>query len=643
MKTAFATLITLGILSGCATSLDKYSGAGGILHSHYLSGNYDSVVSRAYKYCKDRRLEVESINQISSGCILPFSGCDTEFHKYQFSCAVEQAKLYKNAVSLLPPCPEPDRTKTDHMGSNGRTWKWHNCVGRYAEELAGGKEGFVFEGEFENGNRKKGLMKNKSGDVYDGNFQNNRYHGQGILTLANGDKYFGEHQNGKISGYGTYLWANGNRYAGQFMDAKRHGEGIDTRANGSRREGEWDKDNFIREKKINLPVPNNNVAANADGADIERERHKLAEERVRLEEQKRQREQQRRSERINLQVTHTQPGTDGSFTVNVQTNSDTSSLKINGEELGGNPDGRYTINRVARAGQETKLDIVATDVYGNSDTKTVTVNRAVVESKVAYSPLNPIRVKRQVERDAVAVIIGISNYKTLPKAEFANDDARVFYDYAIRALGVKAENIKLLVDADADEVEIIKAFKTWLPSRTKSTTDVYVYYSGHGLPTPDGQGLYILPPRADRDFISRTSIQFQEINADIQAVKPKSVTIFMDACYSGQARNGETLVASARPIALKAEKKLFPDNFTVITASQADQISLSSPDLKHGIFSYYLMRGMEGDADANKDGKITLNEMQAYLVDNVSRHAGTVGQKQVPQVTGEVNQVLVGR
>ena len=55
------------------------------------------------------------------------------------------------------------------------------------------------------------------------------------------------------------------------------------------------------------------------------------------------------------------------------------------------------------------------------------------------------------------------------------------------------------------------------------------------------------------------------------------------------------------------------------------------------------MKGMEGDADANKDGKITLNEMQAYLVDNVSRHAGTVGQKQVPQVTGEVNQVLVGR
>jgi hypothetical protein len=482
MRITFAALITIvGILSGCASLHDKYSGTGGTLHSHFFYGSYDSVVSRAHQYCKGRRLEIDSINPISSGCIL---GCDTEFHQYQFSC---------------------------------------------------------------------------------------------------------------------------------------------------------------REAKVNAPNLNSRLAVNTDRTDFESDRQKLEIERVRVEKQKIKRDQQHPSERINLQVTHTQPDTDGSFVINIQTNSDTSSLKINGEEFGGNADGRYTINRVARAGQDTKLDIVAADVSGNSVTKTVTVSRAVAESKVTYSSLNPIRVKRHAERDAVAIIIGISNYKTLPKAEFANDDARAFYDYAIRALGVKAENIKLLVDADADEVEIIKAFKTWLPSRAKSTTDVYVYYSGHGLPTPDGKGLYILPPRADRDFISRTSIQFQEINTDIQAVKPKSVTIFMDACYSGQARNGETLVASARPIALKAEKKLFPDNFTVITASQADQISLSSPDLKHGIFSYYLMKGMEGDADANKDGKITLNEMQAYLVDNVSRHAGTVGQKQVPQVTGEINQVLVGR
>jgi uncharacterized caspase-like protein len=81
----------------------------------------------------------------------------------------------------------------------------------------------------------------------------------------------------------------------------------------------------------------------------------------------------------------------------------------------------------------------------------------------------------------------------------------------------------------------------------------------------------------------------------------------------------------------------------LITAIQHDQISSSSPELRHGIFSYCLMRGMEGDADANQDGKITLGEMQAYLAENVGRQAAMMSRKQVPQLIGDVNRALVGR
>ena len=334
---------------------------------------------------------------------------------------------------------------------------------------------------------------------------------------------------------------------------------------------------------------------------------------------------------------------DGWVSINVQTNADTASLQINGEEVGGRSDGNYRIKKMARVGQDTQFTIVASDINGNTETKTITVSRPVADSKPLVAALNPAQVKRQPERDAVAIIIGIADYKNLPRADYANDDARVFYDYAIRALGVKPENIKLLVDADADEVGIYRAFKTWLPSRVRASTDVYVYYSGHGLPTADGQGLYVLPQRADRDFMDKTAITQAEINAAIQAAKPKSVTIFLDACYSGQARTGETLLASARPVSLKAETAVFPDGFTVITASRGDQISSSSPELKHGIFSYYLMRGMEGDADANRDGRITAGEMQAYLAENVSRQAGMMNRRQEPQLLGDANRILVGR
>ncbi len=81
----------------------------------------------------------------------------------------------------------------------------------------------------------------------------------------------------------------------------------------------------------------------------------------------------------------------------------------------------------------------------------------------------------------------------------------------------------------------------------------------------------------------------------------------------------------------------------MLSASQSDQISSFSPDLKHGIFSYYLMRGMEGDADSNKDAKITLGEMQSYLAENVARHAGMMNRKQEPQLISDARRVLVGK
>jgi hypothetical protein len=55
----------------------------------------------------------------------------------------------------------------------------------------------------------------------------------------------------------------------------------------------------------------------------------------------------------------------------------------------------------------------------------------------------------------------------------------------------------------------------------------------------------------------------------------------------------------------------------------------------------YLMGGMEGDADANRDGRITAGEMQAYLAENVSRQAAITSPKQIPQVIGDANRVLV--
>ena len=181
-----------------------------------------------------------------------------------------------------------------------------------------------------------------------------------------------------------------------------------------------------------------------------------------------EREQAQRSSKISIQAATTNPDANGIVIITVRTNTDTSSLKVNGNEEGSKLDGNYAIKRVARGSQDTEQTIVATDVFGNTASTSITIARQAVSQSSNQSVfLKPENIKRVPTRDAVAIIIGIQNYKRVPKAEFANNDAKEFYGYAIRGLGIKPENIKLLVDEEADEVNIVKAFENWLPLQVR--------------------------------------------------------------------------------------------------------------------------------------------------------------------------------
>ena len=138
-------------------------------------------------------------------------------------------------------------------------------------------------------------------------------------------------------------------------------------------------------------------------------------------------------------------------------------------------------------------------------------------------------------------------------------------------------------------------------------------------------------------FISRTAL-FNEI----KDLKPKSVTIFLDACYTGSSRDNEILLADARPVKIVAdEEQDVPNNFTIFSASKNSQISSGLKKAKHGIFSYFLMKGLEGNADTNKDNKITNGELLSYLDLNVSQKAAELGREQNPSLSGDPNKVLI--
>ena len=75
-----------------------------------------------------------------------------------------------------------------------------------------------------------------------------------------------------------------------------------------------------------------------------------------------------------------------------------------------------------------------------------------------------------------------------------------------------------------------------------------------------------------------------------------------------------------------------------MTAAAGDQTAKPLEEAKHGMFSYFLMKGMEGDADANQDNQITAGELHAYVQRNVIQQSSG---NQTPELHGDAERVLV--
>ena len=98
------------------------------------------------------------------------------------------------------------------------------------------------------------------------------------------------------------------------------------------------------------------------------------------------------------------------------------------------------------------------------------------------------------------------------------------------------------------------------------------------------------------------------------------------------------MLIASRPIAIKALKQSVPDNFTVFTAAAGDQTAKPLEEAKHGMFSYFLMKGMEGEADQNQDNTITAGELHSYVQQNVVQQSSG---SQTPELQGDAERVLV--
>mgnify|MGYP001478988511 FL=1 len=93
---------------------------------------------------------------------------------------------------------------------------------------------------------------------------------------------------------------------------------------------------------------------------------------------------------------------------------------------------------------------------------------------------------------------------TLPKAEYAANDARLVAEYFTKSLGVPEENLIILTNDKATKSDLEKYFHKWLPNNVSKESDVFIYFSGHGAPNPSGGDAYLVPFDGDPTYITET-------------------------------------------------------------------------------------------------------------------------------------------
>ena len=121
------------------------------------------------------------------------------------------------------------------------------------------------------------------------------------------------------------------------------------------------------------------------------------------------------------------------------------------------------------------------------------------------------------------------------------------------------------------------------------------------------------------------------------------MTVFIDACFSGGTREGGSLFPGARDVLVSVEHPaLRSESMAVFTASGADQLANVSADERHGLFTYWLLKGLRGGADADTDRRVTVSELEQFLRAKVPPQAARQDREQLPQaVARNKGRVLV--
>jgi hypothetical protein len=419
--------------------------------------------------------------------------------------------------------------------------------------------------------------------------------GNGKLAYPDGSKYEGAFVNGKFQGQGMFFFANGDKYTGLFNNNFPHGQGTRTSADGLVVEaGEWRDGEFIGSSLIEQGK-SGCIEGNCDngkGTFIFKQG----------------------SAKYTGDFKEGQPQ---GFGICLYANGD----RYRGEWTNGAFEGKGTLYK--HDGSEAAGYWREGQYIGKEPPKDYQPVATMPTEKPADKPATEPATPPVPEAKVWAVVIGVAAYNHMPVLRYTDDDAYRFYAFlkSMEGGALPDEQVRILIDEDATRDNVIENIKDVF-DRAAATDLVVLYFSGHGL---NGSFLPI-------DFDGyNNKIQHEEIAELFNKCKAKYKLCIADACHSG------SLIAmrstEAEPVITQYYQMLAKSvsGTALIMSSKADETSLESAGLRQGVFTHFLIRGLKGEADTNKDKVVAVDELYDYVFKQVRDYTGN---RQSPIIKG---------
>ncbi len=249
-----------------------------------------------------------------------------------------------------------------------------------------------------------------------------------------------------------------------------------------------------------------------------------------------------------------------------------------------------------------------------------------------------LRTGASASRDA-AVVVGIEDYAFLPGVPYAERDAEAFYSLLVYTLGVPPHRVGFLKGtATADD--ILDAVEEAAEQAGRGGT-LWVYFAGHGAASPvDGERVLLgVDTQANVESVERRALPVDRLADAMEESSASRLILVLDACYAGVGRDGEELFEGQRVL---VPSHAVEDRNDVLLWSATTENELSGPyeDAGHGLFTYFVvgaLRGWaDGEMDGEPDGRVTLDEAQAYVT-NATRVLGQGAQR--PTMTEDLDRM----